>query len=133
MMRRANQKARTRQRVHCASPRSRCPQVVLMLTLFFTSSLFVQEVATLCYRAPEALLGVRGAYSGAVDVWGCGCVLAECALHDGEPLFAARNERELLTRIVRTVAADTAALRAFPPSPVRASPLSRTRRTPLLR
>ncbi len=37
------------------------------------------EIGNRCYRAPEVLFGAR-TYTGAVDIWGAGCVLAEMLL-----------------------------------------------------
>jgi cyclin-dependent kinase-like len=45
------------------------------------------------YRAPELLLGSRR-YSGAVDVWALGCIMAE--LSDGQPLFPGESEIDQL-------------------------------------
>ncbi|KAL1761383.1 kinase-like domain-containing protein [Schizophyllum commune] len=42
------------------------------------------EVVTLWYRAPELLLGSTS-YGPAIDVWSCGCILAE--MNQGTPLF----------------------------------------------
>lgn len=37
---------------------------------------FSNEVVTLWYRAPDVLLGSR-TYSTSIDVWSCGCIMAE--------------------------------------------------------
>ena len=37
--------------------------------------MFVVQVVTLWYRAPEVLL--QDQYCTAVDIWSCGCILAE--------------------------------------------------------
>ncbi len=42
------------------------------------------QVVTLWYRAPELLLGERK-YGPGIDMWSCGCLLAE--LMTGKPLF----------------------------------------------
>jgi serine/threonine protein kinase len=42
------------------------------------------KVATMWYRAPELLLGIRG-YSPKVDIWSVGCIAAELLLKT--PLF----------------------------------------------
>ncbi len=71
--------------------------------LFAPRSYFFR-VVTLWYRAPELLLGARF-YSGAVDMWAVGCILAEVLLR--QPLFPAQparpelEEREQLAQIFR--------------------------------
>lgn len=40
---------------------------------------FSNEVVTLWYRAPDVLLGSR-TYSTSIDVWSCGCIMAESVL-----------------------------------------------------
>ena len=47
------------------------------------------QVQTLLYRAPELLLGAQ-IYSLPIDVWSCGCILAELAT--GAPLFQADTQ-----------------------------------------
>jgi cyclin-dependent kinase 2 len=47
------------------------------------------EVATLWYRAPEILMGIR-TYTAAVDLWSIGCILAE--LSNDDPLFPGDSE-----------------------------------------
>ncbi|CAH0404267.1 unnamed protein product [Chilo suppressalis] len=54
-------------------------------------------VVTLWYRPPEVLLGVS--YNTAVDVWSCGCVLAE--LHTRAPLMPGTSDSEQLHCIFR--------------------------------
>lgn len=44
---------------------------------------------TLLYRAPELLLGAE-IYSLSIDMWSCGCILAELAT--GAPLFLADTQ-----------------------------------------
>lgn len=44
------------------------------------------------YRAPEIVLGLG--YGPAIDMWSLGCILVE--LLTGRPIFAAKNERDLL-------------------------------------
>jgi serine/threonine protein kinase len=48
-----------------------------------------REVQTLLYRAPELLLGAE-LYSLPIDMWSCGCILAELAT--GLPLFQADTQ-----------------------------------------
>lgn len=45
---------------------------------------YTHQVATRWYRAPELLYGARN-YTGAVDMWAAGCILAE--LYNKTPLF----------------------------------------------
>ena len=55
-------------------------------------------VATRWYRAPELLLGGRR-YSGGVDVWAAGCVVAQLALLS--PLLAGESDIDQLFRVVQ--------------------------------
>jgi serine/threonine protein kinase len=57
---------------------------------------FTREVVTLWYRAPEILLG-SARYSTPVDLWSCGCILAEMAI--GQALFNGDSEFGTLMRI----------------------------------
>lgn len=61
-------------------------------------------VVTLTYRAPELLLGCKN-YTSAIDMWSVGCIFAE--LLQGEPLFRARSEMELIDVIFRTLGTPT--------------------------
>ncbi|CAG9134173.1 unnamed protein product [Plutella xylostella] len=54
-------------------------------------------VVTIWYRPPEVLLCLS--YNTAVDVWSCGCVLAE--LHLRSPLLPAATDTQQLQRIFR--------------------------------
>eukprot|EP01084_Bolivina_argentea_P239650 402760_1 len=56
------------------------------------------EVVTLWYRPPEILLGKKK-YSGACDVWGIGCIMAEMATK--VPLFPGDSEIDELFQIYR--------------------------------
>mmetsp|Transcript_67919 Transcript_67919/g.61054 ORF Transcript_67919/g.61054 Transcript_67919/m.61054 type:complete len:483 (+) Transcript_67919:127-1575(+) len=56
------------------------------------------EVVTLWYRPPEILLGKKK-YSGACDVWGIGCIMAEMATK--VPLFPGDSEIDQLFQIYR--------------------------------
>ncbi|XP_028169900.1 cyclin-dependent kinase 4 [Ostrinia furnacalis] len=56
-------------------------------------------VVTLWYRPPEVLLGA--AYNTAVDVWSCGCVLAE--LHTRSPITAGASDSDQLHCIFRLI------------------------------
>ncbi|XP_053621570.1 cyclin-dependent kinase 4 [Plodia interpunctella] len=56
-------------------------------------------VVTLWYRPPEVLLGVS--YNTAVDVWSCGCVLAQ--LHTRSPLLPGTSDSDQLHCIFRLI------------------------------
>jgi len=56
------------------------------------------EVVTLWYRPPEILLGKKK-YSGACDVWGLGCIIAEMATK--VPLLPGDSEIDQLYQIYR--------------------------------
>lgn len=57
---------------------------------------FSSEVVTLWYRAPDVLMGSR-TYSTSIDIWSCGCILAE--MITGKPLFPGTNDEEQLKLI----------------------------------
>lgn len=57
---------------------------------------YTHEVVTLWYRAPELLLEAP-LYGPAVDLWACGCVIAEIAT--SQPLFTGGTEVEMLMKI----------------------------------
>jgi len=59
---------------------------------------YTQEVVTVWYRAPELLLG-SGLYSAPLDIWSCGCVIAEMAV--GRPLFNGDSEIDTIFRIFK--------------------------------
>lgn len=56
-----------------------------------------QYVMTRWYRAPELLMG-QLAYCTAVDMWSCGCILAE--LLTRQPLFPGTSEVDQFSRVV---------------------------------
>jgi serine/threonine protein kinase len=58
-------------------------------------SKYTHEVVTLCYRAPELLLGAP-LYSTAIDVWSLGCIMAELLL--GEVLFKGNGELDQMDK-----------------------------------
>ncbi|CAD2089343.1 cdc2-related protein kinase 3, putative [Plasmodium vinckei lentum] len=64
------------------------------------ASNMTNRVITLWYRPPELLLGSEN-YSSSVDMWSCGCVLAE--LLTSNPLFTADNESDILKTIVNKI------------------------------
>jgi serine/threonine protein kinase len=59
---------------------------------------FSNEVVTLWYRAPDVLMGSR-TYSTSIDVWSCGCIMAE--MISGLPLFRGRDNNDQLVQILR--------------------------------
>jgi len=59
------------------------------------SSLLTTVVVTLWYRSPEILLGTT--YATPVDLWSCGCILAELYLR--RPLFPGQYEIDQLGKI----------------------------------
>uniref|UniRef100_A0A0G4FU19 Cyclin-dependent kinase 2 homolog n=1 Tax=Chromera velia CCMP2878 TaxID=1169474 RepID=A0A0G4FU19_9ALVE len=52
---------------------------------------YTETVVTLWYRAPEILFGAES-YSGAVDMWACGCILGEFLYH--APIMPGKNEAD---------------------------------------
>lgn len=70
---------------------------------------FSNEVVTLWYRAPDVLMGSR-TYSTSIDVWSCGCIMAE--MLSGVPLFRGRDNNDQLNQILRILGTpDEATLR----------------------
>ena len=61
---------------------------------------YTHMVVTLWYRAPELLLGVKE-YSTAVDMWSCGCIMAEILTKN--PIFNGRTEIAQLDQIFRVL------------------------------
>ena len=59
-----------------------------------------EYVATRWYRAPEVML-TAAKYSKAIDVWSCGCILAELYLK--RPLFPGKDYRDQLLLIFQTI------------------------------
>jgi len=59
------------------------------------TSLLTTVVVTLWYRSPEILLGTT--YATPVDLWSCGCILAELVLR--RPLFPGQYEVDQLGKI----------------------------------
>ncbi|KAG6592371.1 putative serine/threonine-protein kinase, partial [Cucurbita argyrosperma subsp. sororia] len=56
------------------------------------------RVVTLWYRAPELLLGATQ-YGPAIDLWSCGCIVAE--LFAGKPIMPGRTEVEQIHKIFK--------------------------------
>ena len=59
---------------------------------------YSSEVVTLWYRSPELLLGSTN-YTGFIDLWSVGCILAE--LSNNKPLFQGNSEQDQLKKIFR--------------------------------
>ncbi|SCU86725.1 LAMI_0D03356g1_1 [Lachancea mirantina] len=57
-----------------------------------------EYVATRWYRAPEIMLSYQG-YTKAIDVWSCGCILAEFL--GGKPIFKGKDYVDQLNRILQ--------------------------------
>lgn len=56
-----------------------------------------EYIATRWYRAPEILLGSRK-YTGAIDIWSMGCMLAE--MQKGKPLFPGTSTINQLEKVL---------------------------------
>lgn len=69
------------------------------------SSLLTTVVVTLWYRSPEILLGTT--YATPVDLWSCGCILAELFLR--KPLFPGQYEIDQLAKIFGVLGTPTEA------------------------
>ncbi|SMN22815.1 similar to Saccharomyces cerevisiae YPL031C PHO85 Cyclin-dependent kinase, with ten cyclin partners [Maudiozyma saulgeensis] len=67
---------------------------------------FSSEVVTLWYRAPDVLMGSR-TYTTSIDIWSCGCILAE--MITGKPLFPGTNDEEQLKLIFEMMGMPTEA------------------------
>ena len=63
-----------------------------------------REVVTLWYRAPEILLGARS-YTGVIDVWSVGCILAELLFMNA--LFKGESEFGQIMSIFQTMGTPT--------------------------
>lgn len=72
----------------------------------------ILDIGTGPYRAPEVLFGNK-AYGTAVDMWGAGCILAECARRQPKSLFESRaahedgNQLGLILSIFKTIGTPT--------------------------
>lgn len=72
----------------------------------------ILDIGTGPYRAPEVLFGDKS-YGTAVDIWGAGCMLAECARQPPKPLFESRavhedgNQLGLILSIFKTIGSPT--------------------------
>lgn len=59
---------------------------------------YTSTVVTLWYRAPEVLLGA-GRYDEKLDIWSCGCILAELLMV--KPLLPGKTDPDQLERTLR--------------------------------
>ncbi|KUI55947.1 Serine/threonine-protein kinase csk1 [Cytospora mali] len=72
----------------------------------------ILDIGTGPYRAPEVLFGDKS-YGTAVDIWGAGCMLAECVRQPPKTLFESRaahedgNQLGLILSIFRTLGTPT--------------------------
>lgn len=64
-------------------------------------------IATRWYRAPEVILSWKK-YTGAIDVWSVGCILAELIIR--KPLLPAGSEEEQLNMITKLLGNPTTKL-----------------------
>lgn len=64
-----------------------------------SSRQLTNKVVTLWYRPPELLLGEIN-YGNAVDMWGCGCIMAELWTN-GTPILQGKEELSQLHQIVK--------------------------------
>jgi len=65
---------------------------------------YTNRVVTLWYRPPELLLGERN-YGPAVDMWGCGCIMAE--MWTRSPIMQGNTEQHQLNLIAQLCGAIT--------------------------
>jgi len=65
---------------------------------------YTHEIVTLCYRAPEVLLGSQR-YACPVDIWSIGCIFAEMVTR--KPLFQGDSEIDQLFRMFRILKTPT--------------------------
>jgi len=64
-------------------------------------SRMTEYVMTRWYRAPEVIVHPNGTYNTAVDVWSCGCILAELMMQDA--IFPGETEAETMANIQAVV------------------------------
>ena len=84
-------------------------------------------VATRWYRAPEILLGSTN-YTFGVDMWSCGCILAE--LLAGRPMFPGKSTLDQIERILDVTGYPSPAELAACDSPYAAEMLASLHETP---
>lgn len=63
--------------------------------------MMTEHVVTRWYRSPELMLLPNGLYTNAIDMWSCGCILAEMILR--QPLFPGKNFIHQLTLIFNLI------------------------------
>jgi serine/threonine protein kinase len=80
------------------------PNIPVLMT---KNALLTDYIATRWYRAPEVILSVKK-YTGAIDVWSVGCILAE--LYRRKPLLPAQNEQDLMFMINNLIGTPSADL-----------------------
>ncbi|XP_006812432.1 uncharacterized protein LOC102803083 [Saccoglossus kowalevskii] len=59
-----------------------------------------ENISTRWYRSPELMLTPND-YTKAIDMWSCGCILAEMLL--GKPIFPGANEAEQMTLVIEAI------------------------------
>lgn len=64
----------------------------------------VSYICSRYYRAPELIFGATD-YTPAIDVWSCGCVIAELLL--GQPLFPGESGVDQLVEIIKVLGTPT--------------------------
>uniref|UniRef100_A0A061R3Y5 Cell division cycle 2-like n=1 Tax=Tetraselmis sp. GSL018 TaxID=582737 RepID=A0A061R3Y5_9CHLO len=70
----------------------------------YKAPIYTHNVVTLWYRAPELLLGDK-VYSSPIDVWSCGCIMAEFL--NKKPLFDGAGELDQIKKIFEVLGAPT--------------------------
>ncbi|KXJ88248.1 CMGC/CDK protein kinase [Microdochium bolleyi] len=72
----------------------------------------ILDIGTGAYRAPEVLFGDKS-YNAAIDIWGAGVMLTECARDPAKPIFESRaahedgNQLSLILSIFKTIGSPT--------------------------
>lgn len=69
-----------------------------------SSAKLTDYIATRWYRAPEVILS-WAQYTGAIDVWSVGCILAE--LIRRKPLLPSKDEQEMMHMINELIGSPT--------------------------
>ena len=64
----------------------------------------VSYICSRYYRAPELIFG-NASYTTAVDIWACGCVIAELFL--GQPLFPGESSLDQMVEIIKVLGTPT--------------------------
>lgn len=71
---------------------------------------YTPNVITPCYRPPELFLAEEK-YSTEVDVWSCGCIMAE--LFTKTPLFEGKGEIEIINKIFAVMGSPSKTMRSW--------------------